>query len=144
MLAACAISPNVTMENSATAASTALGNAPRGGTCHSPSQANAPVISMNTNASSAAPSCFSIKAFDTPVSVQGAFGLADANHLLGGVSAHVGGKRHQRDAQEHHQAGALQIVAFPGQADQEQADSDDRADGREMIEQQMDVGKVHT
>jgi len=41
--------------------------------------------------------------------------------------------RQQGDAKEDYQAGALQVVAFGHNGSDEQAQSDDHADGREMI-----------
>src|SRR5580765_1607122 len=62
--------------------------------------------------------------------------------LLRRVTGHVGRQRYQRDREEHRESAAFQILAFLQQREKEQANADNRADGREVIEQQMSVDEV--
>src|SRR5580658_3444543 len=59
------------------------------------------------------------------------------------ISAHIGGERQESDSQQDSEAGTLQIVALRDQGKQEQTAADDIADGRKMVQQEMDMCQAH-
>ena len=65
------------------------------------------------------------------------------NHDVRCVAAHICGDCQERDNEEQHKTGALQILAASEQRDNEQANPDAKPDGRDMIQQEMQMRRRH-
>jgi hypothetical protein len=59
--------------------------------------------------------------------------------LLRGIAGHVGRQRHEGNHEEQRQRAALQLLAAFGERQQQDAEGNDGADGRHMVQQQMQV-----
>jgi hypothetical protein len=57
------------------------------------------------------------------------------NDRLGGIAGHVGRQRYERNRKEEREGAAHQVVALLGECQQQESEGDDRADGRNVIEQ---------
>src|SRR6185503_5829619 len=62
--------------------------------------------------------------------------------LLRGIAGHVGRERYQREREEHGERAAFEVLALFQQAEDEKTETDDHADCRKVVEQEMDVNEI--
>ena len=65
------------------------------------------------------------------------------HHRFGDVTGHVRCQRDECDGEEERERAAEQVVALLGEGQQQHAQGDDGADGRNVIEEQMKMYEVH-
>jgi len=63
-------------------------------------------------------------------------------NALGGIATDVCRDRHERDEKEQDKAGFLEHVAFAEVSDDVDTESDAKANGRQMIQQEMNMGQI--
>ena len=59
------------------------------------------------------------------------------------VAAQIRRDRHESDAEEHHIAGSLEVVTVSDERGRQQPDAETEADGRNVVQQQMQMRQVH-
>jgi len=62
--------------------------------------------------------------------------------LMGGDAAHIDGKSHDRDHEEHFQPRMFQGLVTPDEGQEQEAQCDDRTDGGHVVQKQMQMGEV--
>ena len=132
--AARAISTSATIDSSRRGGDQPSRRAADAAACQSATQPMNPANSIQVNPTSA------------DVLVEADRGLGDPRLvpqlLIGGDAGHVGGKRQDRDREEHFQPAQLQRLVTPDKGDDEQAQRDDRADSGHVVQQQMQMREV--